>query len=144
MSAAYDLPTENDFHEAMIIRFMHPQNAHFSIEQFRKGKINMKMVVDFREFNENFVVFDDSKNEEYSKSMEEWQKAINSGGQVTMGQTQMSVSTPPPQPQPPVINKKYEGTVLVYMNGQERVINTKIEDWEQEYFEYLTKKKVGL
>ncbi len=141
MKNIYETPTQEDFLKVDILRLIHSNGAHFSIAQYRKGMINLKSIIDFHEFNENLVIFDDARNTEYSVAMEKWQIANQN---LTPKQNHLGVFVieQTPQPQVPVKNVQMIGTRIIYHNNQERIIMTPIEDWEEKYFGYLTKQKL--
>lgn len=140
-----ELPTKQDFLKVDGASLYHPQNAHFSILKYKKMRINMRSVIDFREFDEELVIFDDEKNEEYKTAMEEWHK--NNGGgnvhQMANGHG-MIITQPQAPPQAPTKKIRLIGTMIVYMNNTERLLMMNIEDWEDKYFGYLEIAKLNL
>lgn len=144
MQPMYILPTKSDFLAVDLLKLIHPENAQFSIAQYRKGKINMRMVIDYREFDEHIVIFDESKNEEFSKAMSEWQANSPQPSNPNNGIQSTSLQIGSGQPQPPVKNVKLIGTVVIYHGGADRIIMLPQEEWEDVYFGYLQKQKLDI
>lgn len=135
-----EVPTKHDFLKVDGVKLYHPPNAHFSVVSYKSMRINMRGVIDFCEFDEELVVFDEEKNEEFTKSMQDWQKNNSSSNVQHLANGHGIIVTQPQNP-PSVPTKKIRliGTTIIYMNNSERLIMMNIDEWEEKYFEYLEK-----
>lgn len=138
-----EIPTKKDFYKVDVLRLLQPPNAHFSIAQYRSGRVNMKIVVDFVEFNENLVLFDESRNEEFTMQMNAWLKE-QQNQPVKNVENGWSIATPTAQPSPPTKQVTLVGTRVIYFNGQERIVMMPIDEWEDVYFGYLEVQKLNI
>lgn len=145
MKNLYQIPTKRDFVEADFMRILHPEKAKFSIVQYRKGVVNMKLIIDFREFNEDMVIFDDSRNEEFSEKMKTWEMAMDGKlvKEETTGKIELEYMQDN-QPLPPVKRVRLQGTVITYHNNAERVVMHTLEEWQELYFNYLQEEKLDI
>ena len=133
-----EVPTKADFLKVDGARLIHPPNAMFSVLSYKKMSVNMRAVIDYSEFDEEIVIFDEDKNEEYTKAIEEW-RANNGGGgvhQMANGNG-MVITQPTPPPKAPTKKIRLLGTTVVYQNNTERIIMMDMETWEEKYFAYL-------
>jgi hypothetical protein len=144
MKNIYELPVSKDFLECDILRLIHADGAHFSVAQYRNGATNLRAIIDFREFNENITLFDESKSAEYTALMEQWNK--DNYGRGIPQQTPNGVVMIPnlPQPQVPIKNVQLIGTVVIYHNGQERILMISFEEWKEKYYGYLQNQKLDI
>jgi hypothetical protein len=140
MKNPFAIPTKEDFLEVDGAKISHLQGAQFSLVQYRKHVINMKSVIDFREFDEHMIVFDDKLNQDYAEKMNKWNEAVNALPK-NINPAIYNASLPP-QPVPPTIKIHLIGTMVVYQNGMERLIMMSLEDWKNCYYAYLEKMKL--
>ena len=145
MKNAIEVPTELDFHKTESLEITLDQELQCHKAHYRKAAINMRGIIDFTSVENELSVIDETKVEEYKKAVSEFRKKYQFSDSQYLPEGVRNgngeIETPP---ELPLKNFKFQGVIILYYNGAQKLIVDDFEEFQEIYFNYLKRLRLDI